>query len=1188
MAPSCFAAGSESPKRQLLKQVGQFTVNPKVNASPKGSPRGTDFLDRLLSTEEDLGTFQTASPDAGDVGRLSDRDLRDAFLQGRSRLNAASDISMEGYRSSGSQAKSFSNDDSFLRQLHAAYSEAVASGDDEAARAVLDAIRAEGGELPSEIPSSDKQLHKLGAASSPKHAQKLAPHSASSASTAPRRCQPKPQTPPTPDLHCLGPSPDRNQAQGIASSASAAAAPPRKGPKVRRARMQDLIASQLDSGGSAALDTFPVGTAAQSWRRTRIAAKCSEQSQPRACDRDELEVQEEQLQDEENKCTKQLGSLYNHNWPEDFEGATVLQKAEAAKRFRKEKGGLHNISGSDLKIDCDGVFSSSSSRELPPSDVPSCCRMAVVSWASGQSSGYRCLLEVASAFSPSSFGTETLPDDLPGRASWQSVARICGLAGGEELLHREASPSNCPGASSFFASGPRKCLQEALKAVRAEVALSQGSSMTLDELHLGLRSLELRARADGSHTHGTLLGAIVSRELLRIYLGGSGTSDGAVECISPAQELARVIRLGASGIELEAHAETLETLRDVPPSWTACQSALTSMVRTLRAELESLQTYGPYAALGIDCDASDSEIRRAYRDLCLLHHPDKGGDTATFQSLQQAHETIMDDRRKGLRPRKPTPTANPSSSGQPKQQPKQPQQHQQQQQPQQRHQQHTRRQQQEQQHHQQSAPSSTSRARPDVPEPGGRGSSSSDAPAAPEAEAQACAEDLLTEISQLSSQSDEAVLKARTAAEMGSSSLKLVCANAGSKVELDDKIKAGMNTILEALQSVVEATSAVGVCAREVTRKALAVGVLGCNPDQAEEVMEASQHCSEAGESATAASMICKAVFSEVDEAMQTMDRVFAGTGNELCMEAVIAAAHRCNDATQEAAEAVAATSLHIDSAVSAARAAAGFSKSHRTQHGFCHTSERKSGYPSPPQQQHAPEPAEEIPSDSGASKAWGRPPPMSAEKPSRPQHASGDADNVDGQPSSQKTPHAEGPPSSMPHQGDRSRSSHAKSGSGGSRGCAGALVRRRVEFVEDLMRLNTEALQLQRQVQQALLKSPLLLPRIGVRQRHRVFTVLAEVLLEFVQGSSLHSSTGICARLHEMLSGYAESALCDSRLGAIRMAALIDVEMLVVVLKGQFLDMLTAAYPSQKAEIELSIVRVEQNLRDFVAGKCV
>lgn len=53
-----------------------------------------------------------------------------------------------------------------------------------------------------------------------------------------------------------------------------------------------------------------------------------------------------------------------------------------------------------------------------------------------------------------------------------------------------------------------------------------------------------------------------------------------------------------------------------------------------------------YELLGVDKNASESEIRSAYRKLAKVHHPDRGGDTETFQQLQRAYEVLSDPHKK--------------------------------------------------------------------------------------------------------------------------------------------------------------------------------------------------------------------------------------------------------------------------------------------------------------------------------------------------------------------------------------------------------------------------------------------------------------------------------------------------------------------------------------------------------------
>jgi len=49
-----------------------------------------------------------------------------------------------------------------------------------------------------------------------------------------------------------------------------------------------------------------------------------------------------------------------------------------------------------------------------------------------------------------------------------------------------------------------------------------------------------------------------------------------------------------------------------------------------------------YEILGVSKEATDVEIKKAYRTLSLTHHPDRGGDTNTYQEINAAYETLRD------------------------------------------------------------------------------------------------------------------------------------------------------------------------------------------------------------------------------------------------------------------------------------------------------------------------------------------------------------------------------------------------------------------------------------------------------------------------------------------------------------------------------------------------------------------
>jgi DnaJ-class molecular chaperone len=66
-------------------------------------------------------------------------------------------------------------------------------------------------------------------------------------------------------------------------------------------------------------------------------------------------------------------------------------------------------------------------------------------------------------------------------------------------------------------------------------------------------------------------------------------------------------------------------------------------VRTDEAALAAQQEEDLYKVLGVDEDATDQEIKRAYRKLSVKYHPDKfNGDTRMFDQIREASEVLGD------------------------------------------------------------------------------------------------------------------------------------------------------------------------------------------------------------------------------------------------------------------------------------------------------------------------------------------------------------------------------------------------------------------------------------------------------------------------------------------------------------------------------------------------------------------
>ena len=49
-----------------------------------------------------------------------------------------------------------------------------------------------------------------------------------------------------------------------------------------------------------------------------------------------------------------------------------------------------------------------------------------------------------------------------------------------------------------------------------------------------------------------------------------------------------------------------------------------------------------YSTLGVPKNASQEEIKKAYKKACMKHHPDRGGNEARFKQINEAYATLSD------------------------------------------------------------------------------------------------------------------------------------------------------------------------------------------------------------------------------------------------------------------------------------------------------------------------------------------------------------------------------------------------------------------------------------------------------------------------------------------------------------------------------------------------------------------
>jgi DnaJ homolog subfamily C member 7 len=83
-----------------------------------------------------------------------------------------------------------------------------------------------------------------------------------------------------------------------------------------------------------------------------------------------------------------------------------------------------------------------------------------------------------------------------------------------------------------------------------------------------------------------------------------------------------------------------------PPPNGADASQAARDVRNAELELKKSQRKDYYKILGVPKDASDGDIKKAYRRLAIVHHPDKNPDDESaaerFKDVGEAYECLSD------------------------------------------------------------------------------------------------------------------------------------------------------------------------------------------------------------------------------------------------------------------------------------------------------------------------------------------------------------------------------------------------------------------------------------------------------------------------------------------------------------------------------------------------------------------
>ncbi|KZF24144.1 TPR-like protein [Xylona heveae TC161] len=103
----------------------------------------------------------------------------------------------------------------------------------------------------------------------------------------------------------------------------------------------------------------------------------------------------------------------------------------------------------------------------------------------------------------------------------------------------------------------------------------------------------------------------------------------------------RAKALGESGDWEEAVKELKEIAENNPS-----EPGIQKEIRNAELELKKSKRKDYYKILGVDKDADDAQIKKAYKKLAIVHHPDKNGNDEAaadrFKEIVEAYETLAD------------------------------------------------------------------------------------------------------------------------------------------------------------------------------------------------------------------------------------------------------------------------------------------------------------------------------------------------------------------------------------------------------------------------------------------------------------------------------------------------------------------------------------------------------------------
>ncbi|KAH7418439.1 hypothetical protein BKA64DRAFT_199238 [Cadophora sp. MPI-SDFR-AT-0126] len=169
------------------------------------------------------------------------------------------------------------------------------------------------------------------------------------------------------------------------------------------------------------------------------------------------------------------------------------------------------------------------------------------------------------------------------------------------------------------------------KAGRWQAAIDKYSeALEVDPLNKGTNSKLLQNRA-------------LCKNRLKDYAGAIEDCERAI-ALDPSYTKAKKTKATALGLSgnWEAAVRELKELQEQDPS----DSSIAKEVRNAELELKKSKRKDYYKILGVEKDADENQIKKAYRKAAIIHHPDKNRDDEQaeerFKDIGEAYETLSD------------------------------------------------------------------------------------------------------------------------------------------------------------------------------------------------------------------------------------------------------------------------------------------------------------------------------------------------------------------------------------------------------------------------------------------------------------------------------------------------------------------------------------------------------------------